>query len=73
MENDMKKCFVIVIDKQYTSTIFGKKVFKDKTSALREVEKLKSQGKLKEGKTIDGFEKTIKVVQDDIKYIESVI
>ena len=64
MENDMKKCWVIVIDKQYTETIFGNKVFKDKTSALKIVERLKSQGKF-----IDGYKQTIKVVQDDIDYI----
>ena len=60
----MKKCWVIVIDKQYTETIFGNKVFKDKTSALKIVERLKSQGKF-----IDGYKQTIKVVQDDIDYI----
>ena len=64
MENDMKKCWVIVINKQYTETIFGNKVFKDKTSALKVVERLKSQGKF-----VDGYKQTIKVVQDDIDYI----
>ena len=60
----MKKCWVIVIDKQYTETIFGNKVFKDKTSALKVVERLKSHGKF-----VDGYKQTIKVVQDDIDYI----
>lgn len=60
----MKKCWVIVINKQYTETIFGNKVFKDKTSALKVVERLKSQGKF-----VDGYKQTIKVVQDDIDYI----
>ena len=68
MENDMKKCWVIVIDKQYTETIFGNKVFKDKTSALKEVEILKSQGKF-----IDGYKQTIKVVQDDMNYIRTIM
>ena len=71
MENDMKKCWVIVIDKQYTETIFGNKVFKDKTSALKEVKRLKSQGKFIDGKLVDGYKQTIKVVQDDLELIIS--
>ena len=71
MENDMKKCWVIVIDKQYTETIFGNKVFKDKTSALKVVERLKSQGKFIDGKLVDGYKQTIKVVQDDLELIIS--
>ena len=67
----MKKCWVIVIDKQYTETIFGNKVFKDKTSALKVVERLKSQGKFIDGKLVDGYKQTIKVVQDDLELIIS--
>jgi hypothetical protein len=75
MENDMKKCWVIVIDKQYTETIFGNKLFEDKASAVKEAERLafdwlnsKSQNKF-----IDGYKQTIKVVQEDMNYIRTIM